>query len=87
MEAITEGLTEFDREILELERQWWKYPAAKESAIRERWDISATRYYQLLNVLIDRPEALEYDPMLVRRLHRVRDARRDRRSQDRALST
>ena len=66
------GLGERDREILEFERQWWKYAGAKETAIRESFDMSATRYYQVLNALIDRPEALAADPLLVRRLRRMR---------------
>jgi Protein of unknown function (DUF3263) len=65
--------------ILDFERGWWKLPGAKERAIRERFGISATRYHQLLNGLIDRPEALAYDPMLVRRLRRLREARRRKR--------
>ena len=69
------GLGERDREILEFERQWWKYAGAKETAIREKFDMSSTRYYQVLNALIDRPEALEADPLLVRRLRRLRAAR------------
>ena len=69
-----------DREILAFERQWWKYAGAKESAIRELFDMSATRYYQVLNALIDRPEALAYDPMLVKRLRRLRASRQRARS-------
>ncbi len=56
------GLAQRDREILAFERQWWKYAGAKEQAIRDLFGLSATRYYQLLNVLIDRPEALAADP-------------------------
>lgn len=67
-------------EVLEFERQWWKYPGAKETAVRERFDMSSTRYYQVLNALIDQPAALEADPMLVRRLRRLRDARQAQRS-------
>ena len=74
------GLSERDREILEFERQWWKYAGAKETAVREQFDMSATRYYQVLNALIDRPEALEVDPLLVRRLRRLRAARQRQRS-------
>ena len=48
-------LSERDQEILAFERQWWKYAGAKEQAIRELFDMSATRYYQVLNALIDRP--------------------------------
>ena len=74
------GLSDRDREILEFERQWWKYAGAKETAVREQFDMSATRYYQVLNALIDRPEALAADPLLVRRLRRLRAARQRQRS-------
>jgi hypothetical protein len=74
------GLGERDREVLEFERQWWKYAGAKETAIRESFDMSATRYYQVLNALIDRPEALVEDPLLVRRLRRMRAERQRARS-------
>jgi hypothetical protein len=73
-------LSDRDREILEFERHWWKYAGAKETAVREEFDMSSTRYYQVLNALIDRPEALEADPLLVRRLRRLRAARQRQRS-------
>jgi uncharacterized protein DUF3263 len=69
-----------EREILAFEGQWWKYAGAKEQAIRELFDMSATRYYQVLNALLDRPEALASDPMLVKRLRRLRSARQRARS-------
>jgi hypothetical protein len=69
-----------EREILAFEGQWWKYAGAKEQAIRELFDMSATRYYQVLNALLDRPEALAADPMLVKRLRRLRTARQRARS-------
>ena len=74
------SLGERDRDILDFERQWWKYAGAKETAIRESFDMSATRYYQVLNALIDRPEALVEDPLLVRRLRRMRAERQRTRS-------
>ena len=74
------SLSAREREILAFERQWWKYAGAKEQAIRELFDMSATRYYQVLNALIDRPEALAADPMLVKRLRRLRSARQRARS-------
>ncbi len=77
---VAAGLGERDRDILEFERQWWKYAGAKETAIRESFDMSATRYYQVLNALIDRPEALVEDPLLVRRLRRMRAERQRARS-------
>ncbi len=75
-----DGLVRRDREILAFERQWWKYAGAKEQAIRELFDMSSTRYYQVLNSLIDNPAALAADPMLVKRLRRLRAARQRQRS-------
>ncbi len=75
-----DGLSRRDREILAFERQWWKYAGAKEQAIRELFDMSATRYYQVLNALIDTPTALAADPMLVKRLRRLRASRQRQRS-------
>jgi hypothetical protein len=72
-------LDERARAILEFEREAWKLTIPKERAIRERFGFSAARYHQLLHRTIDRPEALVYDPMLVRRLRRLREARRRRR--------
>ena len=69
-----------DAAMLDFERQWWKYAGAKEQAVREKFDMSATRYYQVLNALIDRPEALVHDPLLVRRLRRLRATRQRQRS-------
>jgi hypothetical protein len=74
------GLTQRDRQILEFERQWWKYAGAKEQAIRDLFNMSATRYYQILNSLIDAPDALAFDPMLVKRLARMRASRQRVRS-------
>jgi hypothetical protein len=78
--GVAGELSDRDREILEFERQWWKYAGAKETAVREKFDMSSTRYYQVLNVLIDRPEALAADPLLVRRLRRLRSQRQRQRS-------
>jgi hypothetical protein len=74
------GLGERDRSILAFERQWWRHAGAKEQAIREEFGLSAARYYQLLGALIDSPAALHHDPMLVKRLLRLRDARMAARS-------
>jgi len=73
-------LSERDRQILAFERQWWRYAGAKEQAIRDLFDMSATRYYQVLNALIDEPAALKHDPMLVKRLRRMRAARQRARA-------
>ena len=75
-----EHVSERDLQILEFERQWWKYSGAKEQAIRDLFDLSPTRYYQVLNQLIDSPAALTADPMLVKRLRRLRETRQRARS-------
>ena len=75
-----EQLSERDQAILDFERQWWKYAGAKEHAVKEKFGMSSTRYYQVLNALIDRPEALESHPLLVRRLRRLRASRQRQRS-------
>ncbi|ADG73598.1 conserved hypothetical protein [Cellulomonas flavigena DSM 20109] len=79
-ERGADGLSERDRQVLAFERQWWKYAGAKEQAVRELFDMSATRYYQLLNALIDDPAALAHDPMLVKRLRRMRSSRQRART-------
>ncbi|MBK8470320.1 MAG: DUF3263 domain-containing protein [Candidatus Phosphoribacter sp.] len=78
--AARAALSDRDREVLAFERQWWKYAGAKEQAVKELFDMSATRYYQVLNALIDNPAALEADPMLIKRLRRLRASRQRQRS-------
>lgn len=78
--SLAGELGERDRAVLAFERQWWQHPGSKEQAVRDLFDLSATRYYQLLNALIDRPEALVADPMLVKRLRRLRTTRQRTRS-------
>ena len=73
-------LADRDRAILDFERQWWRYAGAKEQAVRDLFEMSSTRYYQVLNALIDRPEAMAHDPMLVKRLRRMRSSRQRARS-------
>ena len=74
------GISELEARILEFEGTWWKFAGAKESAIKELFDLSAPRYYQLLNDLIDRQDALVAAPMLVKRLRRLREARMSART-------
>lgn len=76
-------LTERDKAILDFERSWWSEPGPKETAIRERFELSGTRYYEILNELLDDPESLAYDPLVVRRLRRLRDRRRRMRFEGR----
>ncbi|HEV7212342.1 MAG TPA: DUF3263 domain-containing protein [Blastococcus sp.] len=73
-------LSRREHEMLTFERQWWRRAGAKETAIRDRFGVPPTRYYQVLNALVDRPEALEADPLLVQRLRRLRSVRQRKRS-------
>ena len=76
----SEALSERDLAILAFERQVWRHAGAKEAGIRDEFGVSAARYYQLLGALIDSPLALVHDPMLVKRLHRLREARLEARA-------
>lgn len=80
------ALTDRDRAILDFERSWWTEAGPKDTAIRERFELSGTRYYQLLTELLDDPAALDHDPLLVRRLRRVRERRRRARVEGRPMS-
>lgn len=80
------ALTDRDRAILDFERSWWTEEGPKDTAIRERFDLSGTRYYQLLGELVDDPAALEHDPLLIRRLRRARERRRRARVEGRPMS-
>jgi len=73
--AEESGLAERERQILAFEARWWKHAGAKEQAIRDTFGLSSTRYYQLLNGLLDNPAAMEHDPVLVARLRRLRSTR------------
>lgn len=74
-------LTERDKAILDFERSWWSQSGPKETLIVEKFDLSASRYYQILNELVDTDAAYDHDPLVVRRLRRLRDRRRRARTQ------
>ena len=74
-EAPPKTLSERERAILAFEKQSWRHAGAKEQAIRDQFELSSTRYYQLLNALLDDPAALAHDPVLVGRLRRLRGSR------------
>lgn len=83
-DATTQGgLTKVEAAILEMEQGWWKYQGAKETAVRERFGMSLTRYYQVLNTLIDQPAAPPANPVTVNRLRRLRAERQRQRSASR----
>lgn len=86
-DSLASALSEREVAILAFEHEWWRHAGAKDEAIRTEFGLSAARYYQVLNALIDRPAAIAHDPMLVRRLHRIREARTTARSSGPGRST
>jgi Protein of unknown function (DUF3263) len=77
---LASPLSDLEVRILDFERQWWKYAGVKDAAIKELFNLSAKQYYELLNNLIDRPDALAVSPLLIKRLRRLREARVSSRS-------
>lgn len=71
--ATGQELDERERRLLDFERDWTLHRGCKERAIKDRFGFSAARYYQLIARVVDRPEALAYDPLTVRRVRRRRD--------------
>ncbi len=79
-DSVAAGLSELEIKLLEFESNWWRHAGSKESAVKELFNLTPPAYYQLLNNLIDRQEALMAQPILVKRLRRIRDARTTARS-------
>jgi hypothetical protein len=77
------ALTARDIAVLDFERMWRHHPGSKQDNIRDRLQLSPSHYYELLNALLDSPEADAYDPLTVRRARRVRDSRRRSRLEGR----
>lgn len=72
-------LSDHERAVIDFEREWWQLGSTKNSEIRARFEISTSSYYRALHVLVDRPEAVAYDPLTVRRLRKRREqARREK---------
>ena len=86
MHADGSQLSDLDREILEFEQDWVSHAGAKDTAVRERFDLTPAGYHQLLSRLIDLPAAEAHAPRLVRRLRRLRSARQEQRSARRSSS-
>src|SRR3546814_16455716 len=77
-------LTPMEQSILDFERAWWQSPGPKGDAIRARLQISPSAYYRRLDALNDHPDAMDLDPLLVRRLPRARADRRRTQYRQRA---
>lgn len=83
--SSTSSLSQAEVAVLDFEARWWTYPGPKDSAIRDVFAMTSVRYYQVLNTLIDLPTALEHDPLLVKRLRRLRARRTSERSARREI--
>jgi hypothetical protein len=83
-QAVPVPLTDREQAILDFERGWWLLDGPKDVLIKAHLGLSASRYYQLLNELLEQPEAMAHDPLVVRRLRRLRD--RSRRARFEAAS-
>ena len=79
-------LSKRDKAVLDFERSWWLVPGPKDRAVQEHLGMSAGRYYQVLRGLLDDSEAMAYDPLTVRRLLKVRAARKPRRTEPRVVA-
>ena len=66
-------LSDDEREVLRFEAEHPHTGAAKNEAIRSQLRLTPVRYYQKLSRLADSVEALQFDPMLVHRLRRIRE--------------
>lgn len=80
------SLSERDAMILDFEDEWYLANSSKEAEVLDRFSLTSARYYQILNSLIDTPEALAYRPLLVKRLRRLREQRQRARSAQRLAS-
>ncbi|MEJ7582885.1 MAG: DUF3263 domain-containing protein [Acidimicrobiales bacterium] len=80
------SLTDRDKAILDFERTWFSRSGPKEASILDHFDVSASRYYQILAELLEDPKAMRYDPLVIRRLRRMRDSRRRARFERRSVN-
>ncbi|WP_243892162.1 DUF3263 domain-containing protein, partial [Dermatophilus congolensis] len=85
---VGEGLSSAQRELLVFERRWSGAVGlgGKEQEMRAVFGVTPTRYYQWLNAVVDLPAAMEFDPVLVKRLQRMRQGRARSRAVRRLVS-
>jgi len=73
-EIAIQSLSDLEMRILDFEATPWQR-GTKADGIAELFDLSASRYYELLNGILDKDSAVHYSPLLVKRLRRLREAR------------
>ena len=69
-------LSQRDRAILDFEQSWWESAIPRDQAVREQFQLTEAEYAEVLNHLIASEAAILAEPLLVRRLRRLRDRRR-----------
>lgn len=77
---MDDELTELDMQVLTFAGKRWKNDGARDTAIRQLFGGSPHLYFQRLHMLLDRPAAYRHDPLLVKRLRRLREQRQAARS-------
>jgi hypothetical protein len=89
-EAPHQQLSQRDRAILDFEQSWWESATPRDQAVREQFQLTESEYAEVLNQLIASEAALLAEPLLIRRLRRLRDRRRqqhiDRRTADQEVA-
>ena len=73
------SLSKFEQDLLDFERTWWSEDQPKDAAIADQFRLTTAEYYEQLTALIDTDQALGHDPLVVRRLRRMRERRRQER--------
>lgn len=67
-------MTDDETRMLDLAGARWRYAGSLEQVVRDEFGISLTRFWQRVSQLLDREDALAYDPVTVNRLRRIRGA-------------
>ena len=75
-EAPHQELSQRDRAILDFEQSWWESATPRDQAVREQFQLTESEYAEVLNQLVASEAALLAEPLLIRRLRRLRDRRR-----------
>jgi hypothetical protein len=58
--------------MLDFERAWWNHDEPRDQVIRARFQCSPDEYYAELTMVLEDPDAVDHDPLVVRRLKRLR---------------
>ncbi|MFT4864715.1 MAG: hypothetical protein ACI9CV_001293 [Ilumatobacter sp.] len=65
-------LSERHAAMLDFERSWWTNDDPRDQVVRARFQCSPEEYDAEIAVVLENPDAAEHDPLVVRRLKRLR---------------